>query len=176
MLRLSGQDAYFLYQETPTTPMHTLKILVGRPGGERAPAFSEIKQAISASLDAMPGFRRRIIGVPFGLHHPVAIEDPEFDINLHVHRLGAPAPGGSPELDEVIAQISSYPLDRSRPLWDLWMIEGLEGGRLAWVVKVHHAIADGQASVNQLERFLGSPRRELSNAPARRWQGEPVPR
>ncbi len=175
MLRLSGQDAYFLYQETPTTPMHTLKILVGRPGGERAPAFSEIKQAISASLDAMPGFRRRIIGVPFGLHHPVAIEDPEFDINLHVHRLGAPAPGGSPELDEVIAQISSYPLDRSRPLWDLWMIEGLEGGRLAWVVKVHHAIADGQASVNQLERFLGSPRRELSNAPARRWQGEPVP-
>ena len=62
------------------------------------------------------------------MHHPVAIEDPEFDIDLHVHRLAAPAPGGASELDEVIAQISSYPLDRSRPLWDLWMIEGLANG------------------------------------------------
>lgn len=175
MLRLSGQDAYFLYQETQTTPMHTLKILVGRPTGERVPTFSEIKQAISTSLDHMPGFRRRIVGVPFGLHHPVAIEDPEFDIDLHVHRLAAPAPGGASELDEVIAQISSYPLDRSRPLWDLWMIEGLANGRVAYVAKVHHAIADGQASVNQLEWILGSARRELPDAPVKQWQPESVP-
>ena len=123
----------------------------------------------------MPGFRRRIVGVPFGLHHPVAIEDPEFDIDLHVHRLAAPAPGGASELDEVIAQISSYPLDRSRPLWDLWMIEGLANGRVAYVAKVHHAIADGQASVNQLERILGSARRELPDAPVKQWQPESVP-
>ena len=106
MLRLSGQDAYFLYQETQTTPMHTLKILVGRPTGARAPGFAETRQAIAASLDAIPGFRRRIVWVPLGLHHPVAIEDPEFDIILHVHRLAVPAPGGSSELDEVIAQVS----------------------------------------------------------------------
>lgn len=175
MLRLSGQDAYFLYQETQTTPMHTLKILVGRPTGERVPGFAEIKQAIGASLDAIPGFRRRIVWVPFGLHHPVAIEDPEFDINLHVHRLAAPAPGGSRELDEVIAQISSHPLDHSRPLWELWMIEGLAGGRIAYVAKVHHAIADGQAAVNQLERVLGAAGGAVPAVTARPWQPEPVP-
>ena len=166
MLRLSGQDAYFLYQETQTTPMHTLKILVGRHTGERVPGFAEMKQAIAASLDAIPGFRRRIVWVPFGLHHPVAIEDPEFDINLHVHRLAAPVPGGSRELDEVIARISSHPLDHSRPLWELWMIEGLAGGRIAYVAKVHHAIADGQAAVNQLERVLGVGNREVPAVPA----------
>ena len=175
MLRLSGQDAYFLYQETQTTPMHTLKILVGRPMGARAAGFAETRQAIAASLDAIPGFRRRIVWVPLGLHHPVAIEDPEFDINLHVHRLAVPAPGGSSELDEVIAQVSSFPLDRSRPLWELWVVEGLQGGRLAYVVKVHHAIADGRAAVNQLERILGSGKPEVHGAVAGSWQPEPIP-
>ena len=175
MLRLSGQDAYFLYQETQTTPMHTLKILVGRPTGARAPGFAETRQAIAASLDAIPGFRRRIVWVPLGLHHPVAIEDPEFDINLHVHRLAVPAPGGSSELDEVIAQVSSFPLDRSRPLWELWVVEGLQDGRLAYVVKVHHAIADGRAAVNQLERILGSGKPGEHGAAAGPWQPEPIP-
>lgn len=175
MLRLSGQDAYFLYQETQTTPMHTLKILVGRPTGARAPGFAETRQAIAASLDAIPGFRRRIVWVPLGLHHPVAIEDPEFDINLHVHRLAVPAPGGSSEFDEVIAQVSSFPLDRSRPLWELWVVEGLQDGRLAYVVKVHHAIADGRAAVNQLERILGSGKPGEHGAAAGPWRPEPIP-
>lgn len=175
MLRLSGQDAYFLYQETQTTPMHTLKILVGRPTGARAPGFAETRQAIAASLDAIPGFRRRIVWVPLGLHHPVAIEDPEFDINLHVHRLAVPAPGGSSEFDEVIAQVSSFPLDRSRPLWELWVVEGLQDGRLAYVVKVHHAIADGRAAVNQLERILGSGKPGEHGAATGPWRPEPIP-
>ena len=175
MLRLSGQDAYFLYQETQTTPMHTLKILVGRPTGERAPGFAETRQAIAASLDAIPGFRRRIVWVPLGLHHPVAIEDPEFDINLHVHRLAVPAPGCPGELDDVIAQVSSYPLDRSRPLWELWVVEGLQDGRVAYVVKVHHAIADGRATVNQIERILGSASEDVHGAATGPWRPEPIP-
>jgi WS/DGAT/MGAT family acyltransferase len=175
MFRLSGHDAYFLYRETPTTAMHTLKILVGRHSAEPAPGFSVIKQAIAASLDHIPGFRRRIVWVPLGLHHPVVIEDPEFDIDLHVHRLAAPAPGGEAELDEVIAQISSYPLDHSRPLWELWVVEGLEGGRMAYVAKVHHAIADGQASVNLFERLFAPGAAGAHSAPIARWQPEPIP-
>lgn len=175
MFRLSGHDAYFLYQETQTTPMHTLKILVGRHTPGASPGLHEIKRSICASLDMIPGFRRRIVPVPLGLHHPVVIEDPDFDIDLHVHRLAAPAPGGAAELDEVIAQVSSHPLDRSRPLWEMWMVEGLEGGRVAFVVKLHHAIADGQASVNQFERMLGAGGHEPAPAVPVPWQPEAVP-
>jgi diacylglycerol O-acyltransferase / wax synthase len=174
MFRLNGQDAYMLYQDTPTTPMHTLKILVGRHTG-RVPGIREVKQAILANLDSVPGLRRRIVWVPFGLHHPVVIDDPEFDIDLHVHRLAAPAPGGAAELDEVIAQISSHPLDHSRPLWELWMVEGLCQGRVAYVVKLHHAIADGQAVVNQLERLFGAAVRPGQAIAGQPWRPEPVP-
>jgi len=175
MFRLNGHDAFFLYQDTQTTPMHTLKILVGRHEGDLPRHFALIKQAIVASLDQIPGFRRRIVWVPLGLHHPVAIEDPDFDIDLHVHRLAAPAPGGPAELDEVIAQVSSYPLDHARPLWELWVVEGLEGGRVAYVVKLHHAIADGQAVVNQFERLFGAAASEAPAVPAVPWRPEPVP-
>ena len=174
MFRLNGQDAYMLYQDTPTTPMHTLKILVGRHAG-RTPGVSEIKQAILANLESVPGLRRRIVWVPLGLHHPVVIDDPEFDIDLHVHRIAAPAPGGSAELDEAIAQISSNPLDHSRPLWDLWMIEGLAGGRVAYAVKLHHAIADGQAVVNQLEQLFAAAPSPAQDAACRVWRPEPIP-
>src|SRR5438132_14397713 len=98
MERLTGLDAGFLYMETPTLHMHTLKIAVidpsGVPGGYR---FDLVKEVLGARLDKLPPFRRRVVEVPFGLHHPVWIEDPDFDIDYHVRRVAVPAPGGRSE-------------------------------------------------------------------------------
>src|SRR5213080_1628325 len=128
--RVTGLDASFLYNETPTLHMHTLKYTVldvsTVPGGYD---FERFQHELERRLHLLPGFRRRIVEVPGRLHHPVWIEDPDFDLAYHVRRIGVPPPGGREEMDEVIADIASWPLDRSRPLWEIWMLEGLEGGR-----------------------------------------------
>lgn len=144
MERLTGLDATFLYLETPTHHMHVAMTMVldpsTMPGGYSFPA---IKDFIASRMDRIPPFRRRLVSVPFNLHHPVWVEDPEFDIDYHIRRIGAPAPGGRRELGEMAAQIASVPLDRSRPLWEMWVVEGLKQGRIAVVSKVHHCAIDG---------------------------------
>src|SRR5438445_13215968 len=116
--------------ETPTLHMHTLKIAVldpaTVPGGY---SFERFQQVLAERLHLLPSFRRRLVDVPLGLHHPVWIEDPDFDLRRHVHRVGAPAPGGPRELAEVISDVASHQLDRRRPLWEVWVVEGLEQGR-----------------------------------------------
>jgi diacylglycerol O-acyltransferase len=160
MERLSGQDAYFLYRETPTAHMHTLKLAVcdapaGRP-------FDQIVKNVEKYLHLLPVLRHRVVPVPLGFHHPVWIEDPDFDVSHHVRRVGLPAPGGSRELDEVVSEIASHQLDRSRPLWELWMIDGLAGGRIAYLLKLHHAFADGSATA---ELILNSAARVRDEEP-----------
>ena len=81
--------------------------------------------------------------MPFQFHHPVWVEDPDFNLDYHVRRVGCPAPGGRRELGEIAAQIASIPLDRNRPLWEAWVIEGLKNDRVGFVVKVHHSAVDG---------------------------------
>ncbi len=153
MYRLSGQDAYFLYQETPSALMHTLKILVCHP-----PAPNNLAQdfhtLVERSMGVLPLFQYRVIPVPFGLHHPVIINDGGFDFDMHVQRIAVPAPGGQEQLDQVIGEIAAGALDRSRPLWEIWLVEGLEGGRIAFINKMHHLLADGVASSNYLARVL----------------------
>ncbi|HMJ75626.1 MAG TPA: wax ester/triacylglycerol synthase family O-acyltransferase [Iamia sp.] len=144
MERLTGLDATFLYLETPTHHMHVAMTMVldpsTMPGGY---SFQAIKDFIASRTDRIPPFRRRLVSVPLNLHHPVWVEDPEFDIDYHIRRMGAPAPGGRRELGEMAAQIASVPLDRSRPLWEMWVIEGLKQDRIAVVSKVHHCAIDG---------------------------------
>jgi WS/DGAT/MGAT family acyltransferase len=144
MERLSGLDAAFLYLETPTHHMHVAMTMVldpsTMPGGY---SFQAIKDFIASRTDRIPPFRRRLVSVPLNLHHPVWVEDPEFDIDYHIRRMGAPAPGGRRELGEMAAQIASVPLDRSRPLWEMWVIEGLKQDRIGVVSKVHHCAIDG---------------------------------
>ena len=147
MERMTGLDAGFLYMETPTLHMHTLKIAVldpsGTPGGY---SFERFREVLLSRLPLLPPFRRRIVEVPYGFHHPVWINDPDFDIDNHVRRVVAPSPGGPGEMDAVIGEIASTPLRRDRPLWEIWVIEGLAGGRFATVGKIHHAAADGVAA------------------------------
>ena len=144
MERLTGLDAAFLYLETPTHHMHVAMTMVldpsTMPGGY---SFQAIKDFIASRTDRIPPFRRRLVSVPLNLHHPVWVEDPEFDIDYHIRRIGAPAPGGRRELGEMAAQIASIPLDRSRPLWEMWVVEGLKQDRIAVVSKVHHCAIDG---------------------------------
>jgi WS/DGAT/MGAT family acyltransferase len=144
MERLTGLDAAFLYLETPTHHMHVAMTMVIDPstmvGGY---SFEKVKDFIARRLHLVPPFRRRLVNVPLNLHHPVWIEDPNFDIDYHIRRIGCPAPGGRRELGEMAGQIASSPLDRSRPLWELWVVEGLKQDRIGIVTKVHHSAIDG---------------------------------
>jgi WS/DGAT/MGAT family acyltransferase len=146
MERLTGLDAAFLYLENPTNHMHVAMTMVldpsTVPGGY---SFENLKEFIRGRLHLVPPFRRRLVEVPLNLAHPVWIEDPDFDIDFHIRRIGCPAPGGRRELGEMAGQIASTPLDRTRPLWELWVIEGLKQDRIGVVTKVHHAAIDGSS-------------------------------
>ncbi len=144
MERLSGIDATFLYLETPTAHMHVAMTGIydasTMVGGYTFEAFRE---HIAGRLHRIPPFTRRLVEVPFKLHHPVWIEDPHFDLSYHVRRVAVPSPGGRRELAEIAAQIASVPLDRKRPLWEVWVIEGVKQNRIGLVAKVHHSAIDG---------------------------------
>ncbi len=144
MERLTGLDATFLYLETPTHHMHVSMAMVLDPSTmPNGYSFGAVKEFIASRMDRIPQFRRRLVTVPLNLHHPVWVEDPDFDLDFHVRRIGAPAPGGRRELGEMAAQIASVPLDRSRPLWEMWVVEGLKQDRIGIVSKVHHCAIDG---------------------------------
>lgn len=144
MERLSGMDATFLYVETHEAHMHVAMTGIydvsTMPGGY---SFEAMKEHVRSRLHLVAPFRRRLVQVPFQFHHPVWVEDPNFNLDYHVRRIGCPAPGGRRELAEVAAQIASIPLDRTRPLWEAWVIEGLKQDRVGFVVKVHHSAIDG---------------------------------
>jgi WS/DGAT/MGAT family acyltransferase len=177
MERMTGLDAGFLYMETPTLHMHTLKVAVVDPSGvDGGYSFTRFREELAKRLHLLPPFRRRIVTVPLGLHHPMWIEDPAFDLDRHIRRAKVPAPGGLGEMDAVVARIASRPLDRGRPLWEVWMIEGLRDGQIGFVAKIHHAVADGVAAAAMLANVL-TPDLDASHAsePAHEWRGEPVP-
>lgn len=163
MQRLSGLDASFLYLETPSQPLHVCSILEldssTMPGGY---TFERLRHNLELRIKAMPEFREKLSDSPFNLDHPVWVEDKDFDVNRHLHRIGLPAPGGRIELSEICGHIASLSLDRSRPLWEMWVIEGVagtdahDGGRLAVMTKVHHAAVDGVTGANLMSQLCGT--------------------
>jgi diacylglycerol O-acyltransferase len=174
MYRLHGQDAAWLYRETLTTPMHTLKIFLVSLAPDQQLDFKAVHDSIPRLLHEVPMLRQRPVFVPFGLHHPVMIEDPEFDLDYHLNRAAIPTPGGMRELEDVIAHIASHPLDQTRPLWQFWILEGMADGRIVLVQKIHHTLADGMASVNFIMRVWQSAYHEADSV-APPWQPEPIP-
>ena len=169
--RLTGIDSVYLYQETPTAHMHTLKISILKLT-DSGVDLERIKLHFAETMHRFPALRWRILPVPFGLHHPVAVEDPEFDIDFHFRHVALPQPGSMRELDNMIGQISEHQLDRHRPLWELWVVEGLEDDRFALVLKIHHAIADGTASVHLFKQLLAD-KPDDEKIPA--WNPRPIP-
>ncbi len=175
MHRLSGQDASFLYTETPTVLMHTLKIQILETVYDGT-EYDLLRGRMKAALDVVPMLRQRVIFVPFNLHHPVMVDDPDFDVDSHIYRAALPAPGGDRELNQMISQIMCHRLDRQRPLWELWLLTGLAGGRVAIVHKVHHCLADGAATVRYLSHVFESQADLVSpSALASTWQATPLP-
>src|SRR5271167_198975 len=149
--RLTGLDASFLYMETPTLHMHVAMTAVFDPstvpGGY---SFRRIRQLINDRIPLAPVFQRRLVEVPMRLGHPVWVDDPEFDIDNHLRRAALPSPVGMRELSDFAADVISRQLHRDRPLWEMWIVEGLEDGKIALVIKMHHSTIDGVSGAELL--------------------------
>jgi WS/DGAT/MGAT family acyltransferase len=178
---LVGMDAAFLSLETRTTPMHVGVVMVLDPPEGTRSLFSpttrdaQIRRVIAQRLHLIAPMRQRAIRVPFGLHHPVWVDDPDFELADHLSRANLPSPGGQAELDTFVATVMSRQLDPDRPLWEMHVVEGLEGGRNALVAKMHHAILDGVSGASMLGAFLDlTPRARVVEFPPP-WDPAPLP-
>ncbi|HSV66083.1 MAG TPA: wax ester/triacylglycerol synthase family O-acyltransferase [Mycobacteriales bacterium] len=147
MDRLSALDVSFLYLEEPTTPMHVGGVLVFGPP-EQGFDYDGLVALIERRLGQVPRFRQKVRWVPGRLANPVWVDDPDFDLAYHVRRSALPKPGSDQQLRELAARLISRPLDRARPLWEVYLVEGLAGGRVGIITKTHHAMVDGIASVD----------------------------
>lgn len=155
MERLAGLDGAFLSFESPTTHLHILAAMVFDPSGvEGGVDFGQVRQLVASRLHLVPPFRQRLLEVPFGLQHPAMVDDPDFDLDYHLRRVGLPRPGGLGELAAFVADLASRPLDRGRPLWEFHVVEGLANGHFALVPKVHHAILDGVSGAEVMAAFF----------------------
>src|SRR5664279_2313238 len=155
MQQLSGLDAAFLALEGPNMFGHVGSLCVIDPTTAPQPiTLDRLTREVAARLHLVPPFRRRLVQVPFGLDQPYWIDDPDFDIEFHVRELALPAPGDDRQLTEQAARLHSRPLDRTRPLWELYLIGGLAGGRVAVYTKVHHAAIDGVSGNDLLAALL----------------------
>lgn len=155
MKRLSGWDAMLLYNETQNVHMHTLKVVVIQLGPDRRDFDIEVlRDYINRQLPKLPPLSYQLLEVPFKFHHPMWREHCEVDLDYHIRPWRLPAPGGRRQFDEAIGEIGSTPLDRSRPLWEMYFVDGFADNRIGVVCKIHHALADGVASANLMARAM----------------------
>ncbi|WP_024447709.1 WS/DGAT/MGAT family O-acyltransferase [Mycolicibacterium iranicum] len=161
MERLSGLDAGFIYSESSTVPLQVCSITEldtsTVPGGY---TFEKLCDHLASRIPAIPEFRTKLADNDFNVDHPVWLEDNDFQLSRHVNRIALPEPGGREELAALCGRIVAMPLERSKPLWEMWVIEGVGGsaaredGRLAMLLKVHHAVVDGVSAANLLSQLL----------------------
>ena len=143
--RLTRLDASFLYLEEPDTPMHVGGVLIlEAPSG----GVDALAALVEARLPLVPRYRQRVAVVPGHLADPVWVDDPDFDIAYHVRRNGLPRPGTEAQLLDLVSRLASRPLDRSRPLWEMYLVEGLSDGRVAVITKTHPALVDGLSAID----------------------------
>jgi WS/DGAT/MGAT family acyltransferase len=143
--RLTRLDASFLYLEEPDTPMHVggVLILEAPPGGVDA-----LAALVEARLPLVPRYRQRVAEVPGHLANPVWVDDPDFDIAYHLRRSGLPRPGTEAQLLDLVSRLASRPLHRRRPLWEMYLVDGLSHGRVAVITKTHPALVDGLSAID----------------------------
>ncbi len=175
--RLSAQDRSFLDLEGPNTHMHVAGAFVFEPGPIARPEggidIDRIRGYVASRLHLIPRYRQRIEMIPVE-NHPVWVDDERFNIQYHVRHTALPAPGDERQLKRLCGRIVSQQLDRGKPLWEIWVIEGLEHGRFALVSKVHHCMIDGVAGTDLL-RALFSPTPEKTFKEAPGWYPTPAP-
>jgi WS/DGAT/MGAT family acyltransferase len=177
--RLSALDATFLAAEDGGgTHMHIGSVALFDAG----PLLREdggldvvrLREYVASRLHRIPRFRQRLGRIP-GFGMPVWIDDAAFDLDHHVRHTALPRPGARDQLQTLAGRIMSQPLDRARPLWELWLVEGVEGGRFALVSKIHHALADGISGVDLASVLIG-PRPDFEPEPGPPWTPRPAPR
>lgn len=177
MQRLSDLDTLFVTIDNERYPMMGGGMFVFDPSTSPEPwTLDHLRRHLRKLLPVMPPLRRRLVEVPFGLAAPAWVEDPEFNIDDHLHNLGIPAPGGDRELASVVDEIGSLPLDWRRPLWDLWLLDGLADGRKAVMLRMHHAAIDGMGGVEMIfQMFSGDPTSQAIGVKADDWKPEQIP-
>ncbi len=170
--RLSGVDAAFLHQEGAATHMHIggIAVFTGPP-----PSYVELLEHVRSRLHLVPRYRQRLATPPFGLGRQRWIDDPRFNLEYHVRHSALPAPGDEDRLLRLAARVFSQRLDRSKPLWELWMVEGLADGSFALVSKTHHALVDGIAGVDLMTTLFDPEAQPRDLAPREPWVPEPSP-
>ncbi|MDQ3732468.1 MAG: wax ester/triacylglycerol synthase family O-acyltransferase [Actinomycetota bacterium] len=171
--RLSALDTSFLYLEEPTTPMHVggLAIFHIPEGGFDS---AQLVELIESRLALVPRYRQLVRTVPGHLANPVWVDDPDFDIDFHVRRSGLPKSGSDAQLQELVGRLMSRPLDRHRPLWEIYIVDGLSDERFAVISKTHHAMVDGISALDVTQVILDvtpTPR----ESPADLWAPAPQP-
>jgi diacylglycerol O-acyltransferase / wax synthase len=175
--RLSALDNFFLVCESPTTPMHVGSTALFEAGALAMPEGGidgeRIKQYIAARLDRIPRYRQRLVRIPFE-QRTVWVDDPHVDLDYHVRHTSLPKPGDDTQLKQLSARIQAHPLDRTKPLWETWIVEGLQGGRFALIFKVHHCMIDGVSGADLLSVLL-SPTGETSMETPKPWRPRAAP-
>ncbi len=171
MQRMSAQDASFLHIESDNSPMHVggVSIFEGPP-----PRFADIVDRVRDKLALVPRYRQVVRFVPLALARPVWVDDAHFNLGYHVRRTALPSPGGEQELRTLVGRVMSQNLDRAKPLWEMWIVEGLGDGRWAVLSKVHHCMVDGIASTDLMSVLLDKqrdPERPLPDT----WVPGPMP-
>jgi WS/DGAT/MGAT family acyltransferase len=156
MYKLGALDAGFLYAETSNCPQHiaSVQVLELPPGVDETEFLKRLRALMMTRIHLVPYFTNRLQQVPFNLDHPVWVKDRSFQIENHVKAMEVPAPGGRAEMEATIARLHEQHLDRSRPLWDLWVLTGLEHGRVALYNRCHHACLDGVAGQLMIEAIM----------------------
>ncbi len=174
--RLSALDASFLYLERPYMHMHVGGVGIldpsDRPGGVLR--FEDLAHVITSRLHLVPRFRQKVVFVPGNVARPVWADDPDFDVEFHLRRAALPSPGSRKELADFVQRVASRPLDRSKPLWEMYFIEGLEDGLAAILTKVHHAMIDGVSGIDIATVLLDfAPEPQIPTPEP--WVPEPLP-
>jgi diacylglycerol O-acyltransferase / wax synthase len=174
--RLSSLDASFLYLETPSMHMHVAGLSIFAPRADGPLTYADVQRVVEARIHLAPRLRQRVLPVPANLGRPLWVDDDHFDLDFHLRRSAVPTPGGRFQLERSVGRVLSRPLDRSKPLWELYVFEGLEDDRTAVLLKLHHALADGIGSM-----MIGSALFDLDadaplgDPPKRPWEPEPIP-
>jgi diacylglycerol O-acyltransferase len=171
--RLGALDAMFLYIEDRTAHMHVGAVAVFEG---QAPAYRDLVALIASKLDRAPRYRQRLAFVPFDLGRPVWIDDANLDLEFHVRHTALPPPGGDEQLKRLAGRVFAQRLDRDRPLWEVWLVEGLGENRFALLSKTHHCMLDGVSGADLATVLLGVDPAEVAPAAPVPWKPRPAPR
>jgi len=169
--RLTTMDASFLYLDAPDAPLHVAGVLVlEAPAG----GVEVLAELVEARLPLVPRYRQRVVEVPGHLANPVWVDDRDFDVAYHVRRSALPRPGTEQQLCALVSRVTSQPLNRDRPLWEIYLVEGLAGNRVAVITKTHPALVDGLSAID-IGQVLLDPEPDAPVPPPEDWQPRPAP-